>query len=484
MTTNTPKPVAGKKTKSLHEAALNVLREANLGPNVAHSDAPQKLNPTDGPARGAIQDLQNRNNEGAVGGRSPGGPDGAPQKLSHTIVPGQAPNKDLGPALTDATGPGMDVPPSMKGNDTVSRTSKVPGGNYPAQEKFNPTSKKIFAEDDIIEDDDMMEADDEEDKPDFKKMGKDVDDSDEDDGDDKEDDKDDDHEEPDGDECKKEEYEPLLPEEAIEYSIGEANLNEHLSAILSVNGNELTEEFKTKTATIFEAAIREVAQNIYAVLDEQYTGALNKATALFESQMSEQVDQYLGYVVEQWVAENEVAIESGLRSELTEDFMNGMRKLFAENYIDVPESKVDIIEELSSKVDELEEQLNKEFENSVRLRNELAEAAKAEIFHHVTRGLTDVQVDKLAGLAESVNFTEANEYAEKLQTLKESYLTPGVKAPASSGSKTLDSIEPTINENGKTLTEEKEVVMNTRMAAYSQALGRQVKSATFRNGTK
>lgn len=483
MTNNTTKPAAGKKLKSLHEAALQVLREANLGPNVAHADAPQKLNPTDGPARGAVQDLQNRNNAGPVGGRSAGGPDGAPQKLEPSILPGGGiATQDLGNALTDATGPGMDVPPSMKGNDRTSRTTKVPGGNYPAQEKFNPTSKKIFAEDDIIEDD-MVEAseddedDDKGDKPDFKKMGKDVDDSDDDD--DKED-----HDEPDGDECKKEEYEPLLPEEAIEFSIGEANLDEHLNAILSTNGTELTEEFKSKTATIFEAAIREVAFNIYAVLDEQYQGALNEATALFEQQMSEQVDTYLGYVVEQWVAENEVAIESGLRSELTEDFMNGMRKLFAENYIDVPESKVDVIESLSSKVDELEAQLNEEFENSVRLRKELAEANKAEIFHHVTRGLTDVQVDKLAGLAESVNFTEANEYAEKLQTLKESYLTPGVKAPASSGSKTLDSIEPTTNENGKTLTEDKEVVLNPRMAAYSQALGRQVKSATFRNGTK
>lgn len=487
MTKDTKNSAAAPKRdgRSLAEVARGILTEAqNLGPKVAYSEPPQKLNPTDGPARGAIQDLQNKNNQGHTGASTtPGAP---AQKLNPAGEQGAV--KDLGPSLTDGTGPGMDVPPSMKGNDLVTRTNKVPGGRYPEQEKFNPTNKKIFAEDDIIEDDEVVSEDEfaEEDDEDDDKKGKNpfAKKNDDDDDDDKDsDDGDDDHDEPDGDECKKEE---LVSQDVIEAGLAEANIPDHMAAIFSNNtGKDLSEEFKVKTQTVFESALREVSVVMFEKLNAHYVSALSEAIGTYQEGLTEQVDSYLGYVVEQWVAENEVAIESGLRSELTEDFIRGLRTLFVENHIDVPAEKVDVIEELSSKIDELESKLDEEFQNNVALRDALIEARKVETFNNVTHGLTDVQIDKLAGLAEGIATDNLEEFEEKLQTLKESYMI-GSKAPVvSSGNRSgLDTIEPNATKDAKTgrttLTETVEREdLSPRMQRYTESLGRQVKSPTF-----
>jgi hypothetical protein len=464
---------AAKKGKglSLAEVARSVLSEAqNLGPKVAYSEPPQKLNPTDGPARGAIQDLSKTDNEGATGASTSAG---APtQKLSPNSDQGAV--DDLGASATSND----EKTPAAKAV-VGGRTSKVPGGKYPEQEKYNPDGKKIFAEDDVVEDE-VVSEDDEKDDTDFKKkFGKEKGDDKESDDDD--DEKDDDHKEPDGDECSSK-NEELVSSDVIEAGLQEANVPEHMAALFSGNGASLSEEFKNKAKTIFESAIREVSVSMFEKLNNHYMAALNEAQETFEQNLSEQVDDYLGYVVEQWVSENEVAIESGLRSELTEDFISGLRNLFAENYIDIPEDKVDLIEALSERVSTLEEQLDTEFENNVSLRSAIAEAKRVEIFNHETRGLTDVQIDKLKGLAEGIVTSDVEEFALKLQTLKESYLTPAPKAPATSTTRTLDTIEPNKvvdGATGVTLTEGVENDLSPRMEAYSRSLGRQVNSPTY-----
>jgi hypothetical protein len=479
MTKDTKKPTSGGR--SLAEAARAVLTEAqNLGPKVAYSEPPAKLNPTDGPARGAIQDLSKTDNEGATGtSTSPGAPT---QKLAPAGFMGAV--DDLGASSTsnDEKTPAAKA---VRGG----RTDKVPGGKYPEQEKYNPTSKKIFAEDDIIEDDEVvsedefveedeiMEGDDEDDKKNpFAKKNDSSDDDDSDSDDD--DDDDDDHKEPDGDECKKED---LIPEEVINDAIAEANIPDHMAAMFSTGGKDLSEEFKVRASTVFEAAVREVAELMSERLSAHYVSALSEAIDTYRDELTEQVDSYLGYVVEQWVAENEVAIESGLRSELTEDFIRGLHTLFVENHIDVPAEKVDVIEELSAKIDELESKLDEEFQNNVALRDELIEARKIEVFNDVTRGMTDVQVDRLSKLAEGIATDDPDEFQEKLQTLKESYLTPGSRAVSGNRSG-LDSVEPSTTKDaktGQTLTEAVETELSPRMQRYSDTLGRQVKSPTY-----
>lgn len=511
MTKDTKKPASGGR--SLAEAARAVLTEAqNLGPKVAYSEPSQKLNPTDGPARGAIQDLRHTDNEGATGQNttagapaqklSPNGDQGAVQDLGHSLTTG-----DAQPGENTRKASGSSVTPSMRANDRLSRTNKVPGGRYPEQESYNPTNKKLttpgqpsdytdgneystFTQDDIKEDefveddeyvyeeDEIAEEDDDDDKkgnnPFAKKASSDDDDSDSDD----DDDNDDDHKEPDGDECKKED---LIPEEVIDDAIAEANIPDHMAAMFANGGKNLSEEFKVRASTVFEAAIREVSAHMFERLNAHAVSALSEAIETYQESLTEQVDSYLGYVVEQWVAENEVAIESGLRSELTEDFIRGLHTLFVENHIDVPVEKVDVIEELSAKIDELESKLDEEFQYNVALRDELIEARKVEVFNDVTRGMTDVQVDKLAGLAEGIATDDPTEFQEKLQTLKESYMTPGSKAVSGNRSG-LDSVEPSMTKDaktGQTLTETVETVLSPRMQHYSDTLGRQVKSPTY-----
>lgn len=465
-----------KRIKSLHEAALSVLKEAALGPGVAHQDPPQKLNPTDGPAKGSIEDGQNTNNVrpeniGKKTGQNADNKSMGPETKKITPADGgehgQGENQDLGASLTNAE---QDKTPAAKAADGISRTSKVPGGNYPAQEKFNPDGKKIFAEGEnpFAKKDDDKDDDDDSDK----------DDSDDDDKDEKKgecDESTDDQEE-----SVEEAYEPMIPEDAVRASVDGINIDEHMDALFSNDGN-LSESFKGNALTVFKAALFEATKNVYSILDEQYQAALAEATQAFENNLSEEVDTYLGYIVEQWVAENEVAIESGLRTELTEDVMSGIRKVFVENNIDIPENKVDVVEQLLEKVENLETKLSEEFENSVRLRKEIVESKKVEIFQSVTKGLTDVQADKLKGLAESVAFSDPSEYETKLNTLKESYMTTSVKAPINSG-KTLDNDAVTVGKDGKLLAEDKVETRShdSRVLAAAAALGRTVKPSVQR----
>ena len=203
-------------------------------------------------------------------------------------------------------------------------------------------------------------------------------------------------------------------------------MKEDIDALLQ--GEDLSEEFVVKATTIFEAAVNsrvtEIAEELQVELQEQFSDAIDH----LKEEFTTKIDDYLNYMVEEWMKENELAIESGLRTEIVEDFIGGMRNLFVEHYIDIPEEKVDVVGELAAKVEELEEKLNEEMHRSIQFKKEINEHKKLEALQTVCEGLTQTQVEKMKTLAESVDFTTEEEFAEKLETLKEAYTgTSGVK---------------------------------------------------------
>jgi hypothetical protein len=192
----------------------------------------------------------------------------------------------------------------------------------------------------------------------------------------------------------------------------------------------ISEDFKVKATTIFEARVFDRVAQIEEQLETQYAGMLEEAVEQIKSELTEKVDDYLNYVVEQWMEENQIAIDSGLRSELTEEFIAGLRNLFAEHYINVPEEKVDLVEELATKVEQLEGQLNEEIERGISFAKALVESRKNEVAREVSEGLTTTQVEKIKALAESVEFSTEDEYRQKLETIRENYFPSGVKKAA------------------------------------------------------
>ena len=203
-------------------------------------------------------------------------------------------------------------------------------------------------------------------------------------------------------------------------------MKEDVEALFS-DDSTISEEFKSKVSTIFEARVADRVSQIEEETEAKYAGMLEEAVESIRADLTEKVDDYLSYVVEQWMKDNEIAIESGLRSELTEDFIAGMRNLFAEHYIDVPAEKVDLVDELAGKVEELESKLNEEIERAVDLKKSLVESRKVEMTREVCEGLTDTQVEKIKSLAESVEFSTEDEYKNKIETIRENYFPSGVK---------------------------------------------------------
>jgi len=196
---------------------------------------------------------------------------------------------------------------------------------------------------------------------------------------------------------------------------------------LFADDSTISEEFKSKVSTIFEARVNDRVTQIEEETETRYAGMLEEAVEAIKSELTEKVDDYLSYVVEQWMEENQIAIESGLRSEITEEFISGLRNLFAEHYIDVPAEKVDLVDELATKVEELESSLNEEIERGIKTKKALVEARKNEITHSVCEGLTATQVEKIKTLAEGVEFSTEDEYKNKLENIRENYFPSGTK---------------------------------------------------------
>ena len=202
-------------------------------------------------------------------------------------------------------------------------------------------------------------------------------------------------------------------------------MKEDLDALLS--GENLSEEFVQKASTIFEAAVIARAEEVIAEAEVALTEQFEAAVEEIKEDLAAKVDDYLNYMVEEWMKENEIAIEQGLRAEIVEDFITGLKGLFEEHYIDIPADKVDVIGELTEKVDELESALNEQISKGVELTKELNEQKKIEAIYTACEGLTQTQVEKLKSLAEGVEFTTEEEFASKLSTLKESYFKADVK---------------------------------------------------------
>jgi hypothetical protein len=206
----------------------------------------------------------------------------------------------------------------------------------------------------------------------------------------------------------------------------EVSFKEDISALFA-DDSTISEEFKSKVATIFEARVLDRVQQIEEQIESQYASMLEEAVETIKSDLTEKVDDYLNYVVEKWMEENQIAVESGLRSEITEEFIVGLRNLFAEHYIDVPEEKVDLVEELATKVEELEGKLNEEIETNIQYKKAILESVKRETVYDVCKGLTETQVEKMKSLAESVDFSTEEELREKLETIRENYFPSNIK---------------------------------------------------------
>ena len=237
-------------------------------------------------------------------------------------------------------------------------------------------------------------------------------------------------------------------------------MKEDVEALFS-DDSTISEEFKSKVSTIFEARVADRVSQIEEETEAKYAGMLEEAVESIRADLTEKVDDYLSYVVEQWMKDNEIAIESGLRSELTEDFIAGMRNLFAEHYIDVPAEKVDLVDELAGKVEELESKLNEEIERAVDLKKSLVESRKVEMTREVCEGLTDTQVEKIKTLAESVEFSTEDEYKQKLETIRENYF------PSNAKKATEAQLHEEFEEE-----EAKKVINDPFVAAVSQAISK------------
>ena len=242
------------------------------------------------------------------------------------------------------------------------------------------------------------------------------------------------------------------------------DVKEDIEAITS--GEDLSEEFKTKAATIFETAVSakvlaEVNERL-AHYEEEYKKELDEAKEAHNSTLSEKVDGYLNYVVEEWMKENEIAVEKGIRSELVEDFMTGLKNLFQEHYIDIPEEKVDLVDDLFEKVEELEKKLDESINHNVGIKSELAKFKREESLREVSQDLADTEKEKLGKLAEGIDYEDEKQFSEKLEVIKENYFP-----------KTTDSTQPLTEEvENTTETEEVEEKVDENMSIYVDAMKR------------
>ena len=240
----------------------------------------------------------------------------------------------------------------------------------------------------------------------------------------------------------------------------EVDIDDDVNALLG--GQELSEEFREKAKTIFEAALKSKVTELREAMESHYEAKLVEEVEGMKDELVERVDSYLEYVADEWLQENALQVERGLRTEMTETFLQGMRGLFEEHYVSIPEDKYDVVENMVDKLDEMESKLNEQIEKNITITKSLSEATAGGIVSNVSEGLTTVQKEKLASLAESVEFESEESYTEKLETLKESYFKTSPK-----------------RSDTEVLTEENAVapVTNTNaMSAYIQALSHATKN--------
>ena len=255
--------------------------------------------------------------------------------------------------------------------------------------------------------------------------------------------------------------EEATEEEVIEETI---DVEEDLKAL--VEGEDLSEEFQDKARTIFETAIKTKVVEIKEELNEAYAAALVEELDGIKAGLTERVDSYLEYVADEWIQENALAVEAGLKTEMTESFLDGMKSLFEEHYVTIPEEKYDVLNSMVDKLDEMESKLNEQIDKNVALNRRLAESTADGIFAEVTEGLADTQKEKLATLAENVEFESDTDYREKLVKLKESYFPVTTSAPKSTSENLSEEVS-----TDEVISEE----VNPTMQAYLNTLSRAAK---------
>ena len=256
------------------------------------------------------------------------------------------------------------------------------------------------------------------------------------------------------------EEEEVVAEEQIEDSI---DVEEDLTALLE--GEELSEEFQNKARTIFEAAIKTKISEVKSELQEQYEKTIVEEVASVKAELAERVDAYLEYVSDEWMSENKLAVEAGLKTEMTESFLTGMKSLFEDHYVTIPEEKYDVLNSMVEKLDEMEGKLNEQINKNVALNKRLAESTSDVILADVSEGLAVTQKDKLATLAENVEFDGEDNYREKLVTLRNSYFPANPGAPK----------QQTENLSEGAETGHQQPAVTGSMESYLKAISRSVK---------
>ena len=237
----------------------------------------------------------------------------------------------------------------------------------------------------------------------------------------------------------------------------EVDIDDDVNALLG--GQELSEEFREKAKTIFEAALKSKVTELREAMEAHYEAKLVEEVEGMKDELVERVDSYLEYVADEWLQENALQVERGIRTEMTESFLEGMRGLFEDHYVSIPEDKYDVVENMVDKLDEMESKLNEQIEKNIAITKSLSEATGGNILSDVSEGLSSTQKEKLASLAEGVEFESEESYKEKLETLKESYFKA---APKRSDSEVLNESAASPDVSGS-------------MAAYIQALSHATK---------
>ena len=261
------------------------------------------------------------------------------------------------------------------------------------------------------------------------------------------------------------EEEVVAEEETVEETTAlpeitdEVDIDDDVNALLG--GQELSEEFREKAKTIFEAALKSKVTELREAMDAHYEAKLVEEVEGMKDELIERVDSYLEYVADEWLQENALQVERGIRTEMTESFLEGMRGLFEEHYVSIPEDKYDVVENMVDKLDEMESKLNEQIEKNITITKSLSEATAGGIVSEVSEGLSSTQKEKLASLAEGVGFESEESYKEKLETLKESYFKTSPK-----------------RSDTEVLTEEDAAAPATTdaMSAYIQALSHATKN--------
>ena len=244
----------------------------------------------------------------------------------------------------------------------------------------------------------------------------------------------------------------------------EIDLSADVKALVSGDA-DLSEEFKDKAATIFEAAVKTRIQEQTKILEAQYEEKLSAETETVKEAMVEKVDSYLNYVVEEWMKENELAVERGIRTEIAEDFITGLKDLFKEHYIDVPEEKYNVLDDLTNQNKKLEDKLNEQIAKNVDLSKEVSQSAKSKAINEVASDLADTEKEKFEKMAENVEYDSADKFREKLETIKESYF-PKSKIEETASKDEVDSVAANAPIESNT----------DAMAAYTAAITKNLKS--------